>query len=78
MWELLDSRAVGYREGAASKVGDPGAACSSAASSSGAAAPAAAAATSTAQLRSTLRGNELRQALSSSAARTSDINVVGH
>eukprot|EP00965_Chrysotila_dentata_P079174 2610772-Pleurochrysis_carterae.AAC.1 len=62
MWELLDSRAVGYREGAAGKVGYPGVTSSSAGPSSGAAAPAAAAATSTAQLRSTLRGNELRQA----------------
>eukprot|EP00965_Chrysotila_dentata_P229181 6197030-Pleurochrysis_carterae.AAC.1 len=75
MWEMLDSRAVGYREGASSRLPNQAASTSAVAASSSmgtaaAAAAAAHAATSQAPLRSTLRGNELREALSSSAART--------
>eukprot|EP00965_Chrysotila_dentata_P184131 6079756-Pleurochrysis_carterae.AAC.1 len=78
MWELLDSRATGYREAtteerdAALRTLYP----------SLAAAPSSTIeqevpSTSVAPMRQELRGNALRQALSS-AARTSDMNVVSH
>eukprot|EP00965_Chrysotila_dentata_P027293 906673-Pleurochrysis_carterae.AAC.1 len=73
MWALLDSRATGYREGATGRVRAHTAASTSTATSSAASAEAAAAATSRAPLHRVLRGNELREALSS-AARTSDLN----
>eukprot|EP00965_Chrysotila_dentata_P109294 3612410-Pleurochrysis_carterae.AAC.1 len=72
MWEMLDSRATGYRETTA----EEGARHAAAASAPVAAAQAAAS-TSTAPLRRELRGNALRQALST-AVRTSDMNVVSH
>eukprot|EP00965_Chrysotila_dentata_P245942 6206862-Pleurochrysis_carterae.AAC.1 len=82
MWEMLDARAVGYREGApAPRATSSGAASSTAAhasSSTDAASEGVAAPVSTAApLRSELRGNALRQALSC-ATRASDLNVVTH
>eukprot|EP00965_Chrysotila_dentata_P135383 4476040-Pleurochrysis_carterae.AAC.1 len=83
MWEMLESRAVGFRENARSGLA-PSASASANSSlpfSSGAAAIAGApahaaesASSNAAPLRSELRGNALRQALST-AARASDLNV---
>eukprot|EP00965_Chrysotila_dentata_P240563 6203786-Pleurochrysis_carterae.AAC.1 len=69
MWGMLDARAAGYRGGSPTADSVPAAAAEAALS--------AAASSSSAPLRSELRGNGLRQTLST-ATRASDLNVVSH